>query len=75
MSYWPVIDSMHGCTFVPKVVRYFPAQVDALLSQHGRVETMWMPTIKNLAYVIYESEDVAEDTRCARPPGGTPWHG
>jgi len=43
----------------------FNAQVDALLSQHGRVETMWMPTIKNLAYVIYESADVAEDTRCA----------
>ena len=39
------------------------AQVDALLSQHGRVETMWMPLIKNLAYVIYESADVAEDTR------------
>ena len=39
-------------------------QVDALLSQHGRVEAMWMPTIKNLAYVLYESADVAEDTRC-----------
>ena len=43
-------------------------QVDTLLSQHGRVETMWMPTIKNLAYVIYESADVAEDTRCAQHP-------
>ncbi len=38
--------------------------MDALLSQHGRVEAMWMPTIKNLAYVLYESADVAEDTRC-----------
>ncbi len=54
------------CKFGPQLVRP-DAQVDALLSQHGRVETMWMPLIKNLAYVIYESADVAEDTRCVRP--------
>ena len=36
-----------------------------LLSQHGAVVSLWMPTIKNLAYVVYESADVAEETRCA----------
>lgn len=27
--------------------------------------TLWMPTIKNLAYVVYGSAEEAEATRCA----------
>ena len=40
-------------------------QVRELLGQTGAVQMLWMPTIKNLAYVVYENSEEAEATRCA----------
>ena len=40
-------------------------QVRALLGQTGSVQSLWMPLIKNLAYVVFETVDQAEATRCA----------
>ena len=39
------------------------SQVKELLGQTGTVKSLWMPTIKNLAYVVYESAEEAEATR------------
>jgi len=40
-------------------------QVKDLLGQTGTVLSLWMPTIKNLAYVVYQTSDEAEATRYA----------
>ena len=40
-------------------------QVKDLLGQTGTVLSLWMPTIKNLAYVVYQTSDEAESTRYA----------
>lgn len=62
---WPVSDegSADLSDDVRLTARVLRLQVKDLLSQTGTVQSLWMPTIKNLAYVVYETSDEAETTR------------